>query len=217
MNGHHTGAWSEVIRHTDTGADAGDQPRPGRHQGQAKAFGNLIAKPGSTHLGNGLSARRHHQTFSDKYPLVGGQLKARPASHRTDSAAQPQLGPSLGHIAGQHRDNLASTAITKQLPQGFFVPGNPRPIQTRDEIRRGEPAERGKCKARVLRQEPFGGGRKIGEIAAPTARNANFFARGGGVIQQQNPPSAPRRLGSADHPGGPGTQNYDIPSLHSPR
>ena len=26
--GHSTGAWSEVIRHTDTGADAGAQPRP---------------------------------------------------------------------------------------------------------------------------------------------------------------------------------------------
>ncbi len=28
ISGHNTGAWSEVIRHTDTGADAGAQPRP---------------------------------------------------------------------------------------------------------------------------------------------------------------------------------------------
>src|SRR5674476_1624793 len=30
MNGHSTGAWSEVIRHVETGALAGDHPRPGR-------------------------------------------------------------------------------------------------------------------------------------------------------------------------------------------
>src|SRR5450759_3463330 len=30
MNGHSTGAWSEVIRHVETGAFAGDHPRPGR-------------------------------------------------------------------------------------------------------------------------------------------------------------------------------------------
>src|SRR4051812_49709263 len=30
MNGHHTGAWSEVIRHVDTGADAAAHPRSRR-------------------------------------------------------------------------------------------------------------------------------------------------------------------------------------------
>ena len=28
MNGHSTGAWSDVIRHVDTGADGGRPPRP---------------------------------------------------------------------------------------------------------------------------------------------------------------------------------------------
>ena len=30
MNGHSTGAWSEVIRHVDTGAFAAAHPRPAR-------------------------------------------------------------------------------------------------------------------------------------------------------------------------------------------
>ena len=42
ISGHSTGAWSEVIRHTDTGAGAGDQPAAGP---AAAAAGHRLEQP----------------------------------------------------------------------------------------------------------------------------------------------------------------------------
>src|SRR5450631_4919759 len=55
MNGHSTGAWSEVIRHVETGAFAGDQPRPGRRPPERaaclKSRGSFIAGAGCGTVG----------------------------------------------------------------------------------------------------------------------------------------------------------------------
>ena len=76
----------------------------------------------------------------------------------------------------------------------------------------GIAAERGFAEMRIGRQEIVRPRMQVGEIAAPAARDADFLARGLGVVNHQNTRPG---MGGAHHAGGPGTQDQRV-DLHNP-
>ena len=89
MNGHNTPAWSEVIRHVETGADAGDQPRPRARPPRRGTWRN--SRPGLTptaHPPAGPPAAR-------SMPGVGQQLRdaAPPPTPTAPGSAGPRPCP----------------------------------------------------------------------------------------------------------------------------
>ena len=199
------------------GKGQGHQTGAGFDQGQAKGFRQPISKTRRPHLGDGFAARRHDQAGSADHAACGVHLvSSRTAPHLAHRTAQPQRPARPRQIGGQHRHDLRGRPVAKQLTQRLFMPGNARLIDAGDEIPLGVPFQRRQGKARIGGYEPIRRHAQIGEITAPTTRNADLFARCLGVIHDHNPPPAPRRLDRGVKPRRPGPQNDDIKFLHAP-
>ena len=79
-----------------------------------------------------------------------------------------------------------------------------------DEIPLRVAAERGFAEMGVFGEEVFRPGIEIGEVAAPTAGNADLFTRRLGMIQHEN---ARPGMGGAHHAGGAGAKDQRV-DLH---
>ena len=55
---------------------------------------------------------------------------------------------------------------------------------------------------------------EIGEIASPAARDADFFARNGGMFEDENGAAALARLRRAHHARRARADNNDVPPIH---
>lgn len=97
------------------------------------------------------------------------------------------------------------------------MPGDARGIHTGNEIPLGEAFQRRKRKAWILREEPIGRDAKVGEVAPPSARDADFLARGPGVINHHHTPPTPRSLDPGHKPGRARPQNCNIHPIHMAR
>src|ERR1019366_882472 len=102
MNGHSTGAWSEVIRHVETGAFAGDHPRPGR---RAPARAACLNRRGSFIAGAGCG------TVGRSWPKsASSRAMSRPARPFTLRAMSTPRRPGSGVLDPARRSCVALTA-----------------------------------------------------------------------------------------------------------
>ena len=93
------------------------------------------------------------------------------------------------------------------------MPGNAMGIDKFDEIPLGVFCQCGFGEMRIGADKGVSRAMHVGEIAAPAARDADLFAGGFGVIDQQHPPAC---VGSAHHAGGSGAKDDGI-IVHGPR
>jgi hypothetical protein len=94
-----------------------------------------------------------------------------------------------GHIAErafgfQHADDVFRRVITEQLAFMLLVVGNAIALHQREEVLRRIARQGTFAKMRVLRKEVLRRRVYIGEVAAATARDADFFCELGCVIYQ---------------------------------
>ena len=134
-NGHSTGAWSEAIRHTDTGADAGDQPRPGcrwprRGTGwnsrASRSAGSAVGTVGrswpksassrSTPRPAGCGAAAVHWSAFRSSPMPSGRVAAaKPASWARSSRSG--ANPARRMDASRRRPNSAIRRVRGTVTQ----------------------------------------------------------------------------------------------------
>ena len=92
MNGHSTGAWSEVIRHVDTGAVAAAQPRPARRCAASGCVAGTAAAVLASVAGIGAVGRSWPKSASSR---------SRPGRRAAGSGRNAWLVPRgvAGHAA----------------------------------------------------------------------------------------------------------------------
>ena len=76
----------------------------------------------------------------------------------------------------QHFDNLLGGAVAEKLAPVAFLIGNTMSFNQGDEVVLSIAGESRDAETRVLRKEVRGRSVEIGEIGAPTPRNADFLA-----------------------------------------
>src|SRR3546814_1773109 len=84
-----------------------------------------------------------------------------------------------------------------------------------DEVPWRVASQRGTAELRVLGQEVGGTGAQIGEIAASTARDADFFSQLSGMVDQHNAQAALSRHSGGHHARRAGAHYRDIKD-HAP-
>jgi len=103
--------------------------------------------------------------------------------------------------------------VGKELALVLLVPGNAVVLQQGDEVLRREPRQRRAAELRVLADEVLVRRARIeiaiGEVAAPAARDADFFGHLVGVVDQQHAQPALASLAGAEQAGGAGTDHDD--------
>ena len=150
--------------------------------------GDIIRKTGCAHFGYGKSAAGDHQP-------AGLEHAARRADAETvtgpgdilDRRAQAQFSAGVVELTEQHVDDRAGTAITKELAQRLFMPGDIVPREPGDEILRGEARQSRLGEMRIGGNEISGGGVDIGEVTSSAARYPDLLGGAGGMINDQNP------------------------------
>ena len=158
-----------------------DQSRSGLGHGQAELTRDVIGQTGCAHFGDGFAAGGKNEiaageglafAFAVNVEVEAVSVMGKPA----EFAAQPQRATGLGQFIKQHRDDLCSLAVAKQLAEGFFMPGDAVAGHEVYEIPLGVTRERGFGEMRVFRQKVLWLGPNIGKVAAPAAGNADFLA-----------------------------------------
>src|SRR5450631_1632205 len=128
MNGHSTGAWSEVIRHVDTGAFAGDHPRPGR---RAPARAACLNSRGSFAVGAGCG------TVGRSWPKsASSRAMSRPVRPFTARAISTPPTPSCRVLGPVRRSCVALAAQADAQRNGGGGEGR---ILTQVQAQRREP------------------------------------------------------------------------------
>jgi hypothetical protein len=129
---------------------------------------------------------------------------------------QGHLG--LAHFGEQQVDDLLARAIAKQLAEGLFVERDAIGIDQFDEVVRGVAGQRREGEARVLADEAVAAslhrGIHVGEVAAAAARNADLFARIGGMIEDQHLAAALAGLDGGHHASCAGAEDDRVVVLH---
>ena len=163
-------------------------------------------------------ARRSHDLrvrvlgFSQEHRTIPLLVFARPSA-AAGGDVQKNGKPTVLVIGQQHGNDLPRRTIAEKLAQGLFVPGDAVLFDQGDEIVLGVARQRRLAEMRVGRDKRLGPAQKVGEIAAPAARDQDLLADLVGVIQQQHPPSALAGAHGADQAGRTGTDHRDVKGL----
>ena len=197
------------------GQGEGHEAGPGLHKGEAQPLGNVEGISRSPHLGDRLAAGGQDHPFGGDLSAIEGQAEARRSRHQiVHRRRQAQVRPRLGHPADQEVDHLPGRALEEELAQRALTPGDAGLVQQGDEIGRRVAAEGRDAEPGIVREEAGGMDAEVGEVAPPTAGNADLFAGRPGVVQHQHPPAPKGGLGGTHHAGCTGPDHDDVETFH---
>ena len=116
----------------------------------------------------------------------------------------------FGAFAQKHIYDLRSALITKKLSLGLFVKGDVITGDEFDEVLWRITAQGAFAKMGIVRQEMVGRCVEVGKIAAPTARDANFFTDLVRMVKQHNRTAVLPKARRAHKARRSGTDNQRI-------
>ena len=125
-----------------------------------------------------------------------------------------------GQCAGieQHAHDVLGAAVGKQLAFVFFVKGDAVFFYQVDKVLRRKARQGRAGKLRVLSQVVLVAGARVevavGEVAAPTAGDADFFGHPLGVVDEQHAQAALARLCGAKQACRPCAHNDNVKIRH---
>jgi hypothetical protein len=103
--------------------------------------------------------------------------------------------------------------ITKKLAESFFMIGDAMFPDQRQEIVRSETRQRRFGEVRIGGVKVFGCGVSVGEIAATTPGDQNFFADTVGVFDERNSAAAFARFRSTEEASGAGAEDENVEGM----
>jgi hypothetical protein len=115
--------------------------------------------------------------------------------------------PALGF---EQFHNIVGGAVAEKLAKRLLVIGNVVSFNQRDEVGRFVPGQSGFSEVGICGIEVFRPAIEVGEIAAASAGDKNFFASAIGAFQDHDAPAAFAGLDGAHQPRGSGAQYYRI-------
>ena len=102
-----------------------------------------------------------------------------------DAARLPARHATRSALGQQHLDDVFGRAVAKQLALVLLVKWDLVLVHQGHKLRWGVACQRRTAKAWVLAQEIGGAGAQVGEVTAPTTRDANFFGHLLAMVQYQ--------------------------------
>lgn len=106
--------------------------------------------------------------------------------------------------------NLRSGIVAEKLSERFLVEGDAMLFDEGDEIRGSEAGKSGFGEVGIRGEKIFRSGMDVGEVAATTAGDEDFFADAVGVLEYGHPTAAFAGLGGAEEAGGAGAEDQDV-------
>ena len=101
-------------------------------------------------------------------------------------------------------------AVAEELAEGFLVVGDAVLLDQGDEVGGRVAGERGLGEVGVGGEEVIGAGVEVGEVAAASAGDEDFFAGAVGVFEDEDAAAAAAGFDGAHEAGGAGSEDVDV-------
>jgi hypothetical protein len=132
---------------------------------------------------------------------------------RRDLVRDADIDADCVAFGQQHGNDLPRRAVAEELAQRLLVPGDTVLLHQGDEVVLRIARQRRLAEMRIGREEGLGPAVRVGEIAAPAARDQDLLADLLGVIEQQHLAPALAGAQRAHQARGAGTRDDDIKGL----
>ena len=141
-------------------------------------------------------------------PRLVSMLK--PSRTDVDAALLRDPHSGVGAFLAKHRQNFARRPVTEKLPRLLLVPADAISLDELQETLRFVAGERRLRKRWILRDEVFRLSMNVSEVAPAAARDPNFFADAGIVLEHEHRPSPLSGLDRAHQACRPGADDDHI-------
>ena len=118
-----------------------------------------------------------------------------------DFCAEEGLDFGLGALTFEHGENVVGGAVAEELAECFFVVGDAVLFYEGDEVGGGVAAEGRFGEVGVFGEEVFGAGVEVGEVAAASSGDEDFFAGLIGVVDVEDSEVAAAGFDGAEESG----------------
>ena len=127
----------------------------------------------------------------------------------------PAIHAALAAFLVQHGDDVLAAVVAKQLAQLLLVVADAVALDHGDEVLRRVLRQRGAAEIGVGRQVAVEAGIDVGEVATPSAGDADLLRQLGRVVQQQHAAAAlaGRRRAHQAGRAGPDYNNIKLQKL----
>ena len=187
--------------------DEGDEGGAGFDDAEAELSGDVVAEGGGAHLGDGEAAGGDDYGLCDEGAGGGFEAEGGVAGEGEDAGAEEGGDMGGGALALEHGGDVVGGAVAEELAEGFFVVRNAVLLDEGDDVGRGEGGEGGLGEVRILGEEVFGAGVEVGEVAAASAGDENFFAGFFGVVDEEGAAATAAGFDGAHKACGSGTED----------
>jgi hypothetical protein len=191
----------------------GDEGGAGFADRDVELAGDVVAEAGGAHFGDGESAGGDDYVGGRVSGGVGLDQETRLigagvgggfgiAADFLDFGFEDDFDVRLGGFGEEHSDDLFCGVVAEELAQGFLVVPDAVAFDEGDEVGGGVACERGFGEVGVGGEEVVGVGVEVGEIAAASAGDEDFFADAAGVFEEGDAASAFAGFDGAEEAGG---------------
>jgi hypothetical protein len=177
------------------------------NKAMAELAGEVVAERGGAHFGDGEAAGSNDENGRAKFFGAGAEDKFGGALNFRNAGVDEDLDLGGAAFGFEKIGDFGGRVVAEKLAERFFVKGDAMLLDESEEIGGSEAGESGFRKAGIFGEEILGRGVKIGEIAAATAGDQDFFADAIGVLNDRDAAAAPGGLRSAEKAGGAAAEN----------
>ena len=188
----------------------GNQGRAGANDVVAKLAGKVVAEGSGTDFGNGQAAGGDDEDGRAKFGGVGMQDELGGALDFGDARVEEDLDFGGVTFGLEKRGDIGGGTIAEKLAEGFFVTRDVVLFDECEEISGGVAGQRGFGEVRISGMKIFRSGVEIGEIAAASPGDEDFFADAVGVFDERDAASTFGGFESAEESGGASAQDQDV-------
>jgi len=114
------------------------------------------------------------------------------------------MDAGLAAFGFEHGGDLCGGIVAEELTESFFVESNAMLADESDEVGGCVAGERGAGEVGIFGDKIVGGAVEVGEVAAASAGDEDFFADAIGALDERDAAATLGRFGGAEETGGAG-------------
>jgi hypothetical protein len=176
----------------------------------AELAGEVVAERGGAHFGDGETAGGDDENGRAEFVARRAQNKFAGALDFSDARVQKNLDLSGTTFGFEKMGDFRRGVVAEELAERFFVVGDAVLFDEGDEILWRVARERGFCEMGIGGEEIFGIGVEIGEVAAASAGDEDFFAGAIGEFDNGDAAATLSSLEGAEKSGGASAEDEDV-------
>lgn len=180
------------------------------NKGMAELAGEVVTEGGGAHFRNGEAAGGNNEDGCAKFGGISAKKKFSGTGDFRDAGVEENLDVRGTAFGFEEIANVSGGIVAEELTESFFVIGDVMFLEEGEEIGRSVTGKGGFGEMGIGGKEILGRGVDVGEIAAATTRDEDFFADAVGMFEDSYAAAAFAGFEGTEETGGAGAEDQDV-------